>query len=122
MCGHEQVRTTIFQHHPPLLAFQWGGESPSLNLTLQVHSHNTAVAYHLSGIIYYANQHFTAHVVNATGDSWYHDGMALGGLFTLQKPSQQQLSTAIVAMYTQSSGDTRGVSYSYGGGCCYDCV
>ncbi|KAF8219938.1 hypothetical protein L208DRAFT_1173919, partial [Tricholoma matsutake] len=76
MCGHEQVRTTIFQHHPPFLAFQWGGESPSLNLTLQVHSHNTAVAYHLSGIIYYANQHFTAHVVNATGDSWYHDGMA----------------------------------------------
>ncbi|KAF8239696.1 hypothetical protein L208DRAFT_1073499, partial [Tricholoma matsutake] len=59
----------------PLIAFQWGGGPPLLNTSLQIHCNDIDRSYHLTGIIYYANQHFTAHIISATGDSWYHDGM-----------------------------------------------
>ncbi|KAF8224097.1 hypothetical protein L208DRAFT_1313359 [Tricholoma matsutake] len=100
MCGQPQTRRTTFQSHPPLLAFQWGGIPPPLNTSLQISCDGAASTYLLRGVIYYANQHFTAHFLNSAGTSWHHDGMARRGALILQSPSQAQLATAIVAVYS----------------------
>ncbi|KAF8224233.1 hypothetical protein L208DRAFT_1312602, partial [Tricholoma matsutake] len=82
----------------PLIAFQWGGEPPLLNTSLQISCSGIAKEYLLRGVVYYANQHFTAHFLDSNGSSWHHDGMARRALI-LQRPSQCQLATAIVAVY-----------------------
>ncbi|KAF8229181.1 hypothetical protein L208DRAFT_1125851, partial [Tricholoma matsutake] len=55
-----------------------------LNTSLQINCNGAASVYLLRGVIYYANQHFTAHFLNTTGDTWHHDGMARGGALTLE--------------------------------------
>ncbi|KAF8237409.1 hypothetical protein L208DRAFT_1247768 [Tricholoma matsutake] len=76
------------------------GTPPPLNTSLQINYNGAASVYLLRGVIYYANQHFTAHFLNTTGDTWHHDGMARGGALTLERPSQALLATAIMAMYS----------------------
>ncbi|KAF8228520.1 hypothetical protein L208DRAFT_1290976 [Tricholoma matsutake] len=100
MCGQPQIRKTTFQSHPPLIAFQWRGEPPLLNTRLQINHNDIAKEYLLTGVIYYTNQHFTGHFLKSAGCSWHHDGMARSRALILQRPSQGQLATAIVAVYT----------------------
>ncbi|KAF8240422.1 hypothetical protein L208DRAFT_1233248, partial [Tricholoma matsutake] len=86
----------------PLLAFQWRGIAPPLNTSLQISCDGAASTYLLRGVIYYANQHFTAHFLNSAGTSWHHDGMTRRGALILQSPSQAQLATTIMAVYSLS--------------------
>jgi hypothetical protein len=75
-CNSLQVRTTTFQSLPPLLAFEWGTHPPVLNPILIVTTqHTQPTAYHLRGIVYHDGNHFTAHIFNAAGQMWYHNGM-----------------------------------------------
>ena len=90
-----QIRTTSFQSHPPLIAFQWGVGPPLLNTSLYISCSGVAKEYMLRGVIYYDNQHFTAHFLNSTGSSWHHNGMARSGVLILQNPSQSQLASAL---------------------------
>ena len=78
-CNNFQVRTTTFQTLPPLLACEWGTQPPMLNpkLTITV-QHTQTATYQLRGIIYHDGNHFTAHIINSTGQMWYHDGMQTG--------------------------------------------
>jgi hypothetical protein len=101
-CGGFQVRTTAFQSLPPLLAFEWGSQPPVLSLTLMATTHHgQGATYHLKGVVYHGMNHFTAHVIDVTGQVWYHDGMqtSLQRTLTLEQTRTCPLPTAIVAVY-----------------------
>ena len=70
MCGQPQVRKTTFQSHPPLIAFQWGVAPPILHTSLRITCRDVTKEYMLQGVIYYANQHFTAHFLDSTSGCW----------------------------------------------------
>jgi len=82
-----------------LIAFQWGVGPPLLNTSLYISCSGVAKEYMLRGVIYYDNQHFTAHFLDSAGSSWHHNGMARSGVLILQNPSQAQLATALAAIY-----------------------
>ncbi|KAF8240188.1 hypothetical protein L208DRAFT_1157098, partial [Tricholoma matsutake] len=64
--------------HPPLLAFEWGINTPVLNNTLDIMVDATAHTYHLSGVIYLHCEHFTCHFIDHEGQPWFHDGIITG--------------------------------------------
>jgi hypothetical protein len=103
-CNSFQVRTTIFQSLPPLLAFEWGIQPPVLNLTLMITTqHAQSATYHLRGIIYHDTNHFTAHIIDTTGQMWYHDGMQIGPQRTLilERVGTYPYANGIMAVYSR---------------------
>ena len=44
--------------------------------TSQIILPNQHQLYRLCGIVYYANNHFVAQIIDKQGDIWYHDGYA----------------------------------------------
>jgi hypothetical protein len=99
VCNQQQIRITTFYCLPPLLAFEWpGGVTPSLPDIITVTA-EIQQAYALKGVIHYGQNHFTAHV-KLTSGTWYHDGMVTGRALALQPLLQQNLNTAICAIYS----------------------
>lgn len=104
-CHRLQIGKTRFESHPHLLAFEWDttGNAPSLQNTIVITCNNIKITYTLKGVIYYANNHFTYHVILNSGMMWYHDGMVTQQTLTLynQPVSADHLATATVANYCQ---------------------
>jgi len=65
----------------------------------KVYFYSSLLALPEPSVIYYENQHFTAHFLDSTGSSWHHNGMTRSGALILQNPSQAQLASAIAAIY-----------------------
>ena len=57
--------------------------------------------YHLRGIIYHDGDHFTAYIINSTGQMWYHDGLQTSPQQTLilEQAGTCPYTNAIVAVY-----------------------
>ncbi|KAF8224494.1 hypothetical protein L208DRAFT_1511379 [Tricholoma matsutake] len=64
--------------------------------------HAQTATYHLKGIIYYDTNHFTAHIIDKSGQMWYHDGMQTGlqRTLTLEQSRTCPYANAIVAVYS----------------------
>ena len=75
-------------------------------LAVSLHHYHTGHLPLAIGFQHVVFADFTAHIISVTGDSWYHDGMVPKGSCPLQRLSQDQLTTTIVAVYTQSQPDT----------------
>ncbi|KAF8809765.1 hypothetical protein BYT27DRAFT_7019149, partial [Phlegmacium glaucopus] len=75
-CDSNLSLKSKFVQTPPLLAFDLSNNfnSPYVDAELDV----IGVQYFLRGVIYFANQHFTEHIVTHSGLVWYHDGMFTG--------------------------------------------
>ncbi|KAF8224266.1 hypothetical protein L208DRAFT_1512701 [Tricholoma matsutake] len=100
VCNQQQIRITTFHCLPPLLAFEWpAGVTPSLPDIITVTAEDQQT-FALKGVIYYGQNHFTAHVKLRSG-TWYHDGMVTGCALTLQPLLQQNLNTPICAIYSR---------------------
>ncbi|KAF8231103.1 hypothetical protein L208DRAFT_1278795 [Tricholoma matsutake] len=98
-CNQHQLRSTTILSHQPLLAFEWGINTPTLSNTLHIAAEDIYHTYHLCGIIYLTHEHFTSHFLDHE-DQWrFHDGILTG--VTLRKESRisPQLSHAILAIY-----------------------
>jgi hypothetical protein len=101
-CNETLVHKTTFVQAPPLLAFDLGQHIPTINRLIHITcGEGHQVAYNLKGVIYYANQHFTARVVTSTGQTWFHDGMFTGSslLYDSQAPGSVHNDGAIMAIY-----------------------
>jgi hypothetical protein len=96
LCGQLQVRVTTFNCLPPLLAFQWvGGNAPMLEQEINITANTSHATYTLRGVIHYTLNHFTAHIVLASG-TWFHDGIVTGQSLAWQPLQQQHQDTVIV--------------------------
>ena len=102
-CNKTEVRHTNFECHLPILAFEWGSQQPAIQNTITIVCKTTCVTYSLKGIIYYADNHFTAHFKSADGTTWYHDGISTQHSLILQPLHISQMTTAVVAIYCQNS-------------------
>jgi hypothetical protein len=101
-CNANLVRKTTFVQAPPLLVFDLGLHVPTMNRVIHITCREgRRVAYNLRGIIYYANEHFTARVVTSTGQTWFHDGMFTGCslLYDSQAITSIDTNGAVLAIY-----------------------
>jgi len=79
MCNETLVCKTTFVQAPLLLVLDLGQHILTINCLIHITCREGhQVAYNLKGVIYYANQHFTACVVTGTGQTWFHDSMFTG--------------------------------------------
>ena len=103
MCNETLVCKTTFVQAPALLVFDLGQHIPIINHLIHITCREGhQVAYNLKGVIYYANQHFTAHVVTSTSQTWFHDGMFTGNslLYDSQAAGSVHNDGAVMAIYT----------------------
>ena len=72
-------------------------KNPKLTITDQ---HTQTATYHLRGIIYHDGDHFTAHIIDSTGQMWYHDGLQTSPQQTLilEQAGTCPYTNAIVAV------------------------
>jgi hypothetical protein len=71
----------------------------TLIITIQ---HIHSVTYYLRGIIYHDGNHFAAHIINTTGQIWYHDSMKTGPqkAMIVKQAGTCSYTNAIVAVYS----------------------
>ena len=103
MCNETLVHKTTFVQAPPLLVFDLGQHIPTINCLIHITCREGhQVAYDLKGIIYYANQHFTARIVTSTSQTWFHDGTFTGNslLYDSQAAGSVHNDGAVMAIYT----------------------
>ncbi|KAF8239805.1 hypothetical protein L208DRAFT_1235685 [Tricholoma matsutake] len=64
--------------------------------------HSQSATYHLRGIMYHDTNHFTAHIIDTTGQMWYHDGMQTSPQRTLmlEQIGTYPYANGIVAVYS----------------------
>jgi hypothetical protein len=99
VCGANQVRQSRFEKHPPLLAFEWPlGRAPLLPDRVTIDANGEQVQFALKGVIYYANNHFTAHVKVSSG-TWFHDGMVTSKTLLWEPIQPCHMLTATTAIY-----------------------
>ena len=73
-CGDIITTTVTFSAPPPFIAFIV--YDTKAKYTSQIILPNQHQLYRLCGIVYYANNHFVAQIIDKQGDIWYHDGYA----------------------------------------------
>ena len=72
-CDTNLLQKSRFVQTPPLLAFDLSNNFDSQYLDPELNI--IGVQYFLRGVVYFANQHFTEHIITGSGMVWYHDGM-----------------------------------------------
>ena len=100
-CDINLLQTSRFVQTPPLLAFDLSNnfDSQYLNPELNI----IGVQYFLRGVVYFANQHFTEHIITDSGMVWYHDGMFTGRSLVYISDNCATVTShgAIMAIYAQ---------------------
>lgn len=106
-CDRNLLRRSTFVQAPPLLAFDLSNNFDCLSLdqVLQVACQGSQISYHLRGVIYFDNQHFTERVITNTGLVWYHDGMFTGSSLVYNSNNVSSIITerAVMAIYRRES-------------------
>ncbi|KAJ7222666.1 hypothetical protein B0H12DRAFT_971210, partial [Mycena haematopus] len=74
-CGKRAVSITTMREAPPLLFFGLPDRELILDPSVMMPVQGVNVRYHLRGVVYYADHHFTCRVLKGNGDFWYHDGI-----------------------------------------------
>ncbi|KAF8229276.1 hypothetical protein L208DRAFT_1287238 [Tricholoma matsutake] len=83
--------------HPPLVSIKLGGNTALENLFFT--SGNDRHSYHLRGLIYYSENHFTAWFFAQSGMVWYHNGLFTGqslvseGMMPIEIPHEMLRNT-----------------------------
>ncbi len=72
-CGTHVLRVYHFLMPPPLLVFDTANCRCIINQTLLIRVGNNNFRYHLAGIIYFGNEHFTCRIIHEN-NVWFHDG------------------------------------------------
>ncbi|KAF8240663.1 hypothetical protein L208DRAFT_1231421, partial [Tricholoma matsutake] len=104
-CDTNLVQKTTYVQAPPLLVFDLGQHVPTMNCVIYITKEGQCMAYKLIGVIYYANEHFTAHVITSSGQTWFHDGMFIGCslLYKSQVITSIDTNGAVLAVYVSES-------------------
>ena len=95
----------MFVHTPALLAFDLDRDVPSLDPVLQITCTNTRIPYNLRGVVYFSDEHFSAHVITNAGTVWFHDGMLTGSSLLYESQNLATVCTdrAILAVYRRGT-------------------
>jgi PIF1-like helicase len=105
ICDSNLLQKSRFVQTPPLLAFDLSNNfnSPHLDSELDV----IGVQYVLRGAIYFANQHFTEHIITGSGMVWYHDGMFTGNslVYVSQNCTAVTAEGAVMAIYARAEAN-----------------
>ena len=99
--------TFSLTQHPPLLTIElWGGVH-ACDPFLQVRSGNGEWCYMLRGMIYFAAEHFTAHLITHSGLVQFHDGLFTDCslVYKASTPALVPVRDLILAIYTQENSD-----------------
>jgi len=108
VCNDNLVRWYKFINDAFLLAFEI---SPNRKIILDhvlrvVINENDCITYHLRGVIYHGNNHFTCRVVSPLELVWFHDGLVTGSTMVLDGNLSSQIDlytcrekSATVAVY-----------------------
>ncbi len=73
--GSAVMESYRYMYTPPMLGVSVAFMETPPDDTLRIVVDNTVVVYHLAGIVYYGNCHFTARFVDFDGNVWFNDGM-----------------------------------------------
>ena len=78
-CLSNMISRVYYTYFPSMLVFDHSTYTikPSKYLKFTGPS-NKMIKYHLRGLLYFGNFHFTSRVISPEGDVWYHDGMNMG--------------------------------------------
>ena len=78
-CLSEMTARVHYTHFPSMLVFDHSTYTikPSQYLKFTGAGKKT-IKYHLRGLLYFGNFHFTSRIISPEGDVWYHDGMDMG--------------------------------------------
>ncbi|KAJ7229540.1 hypothetical protein B0H12DRAFT_972152, partial [Mycena haematopus] len=74
-CGARPVTIATMREAPPLLFFRLPDRPLVLDPSIMLPVQGVNFRYHLRGVIYYADNHFTCRIIKGNGDFWYHDGI-----------------------------------------------
>jgi hypothetical protein len=78
-CPHCQsaLRSRVhYVHFPGILLFDHSAYTIKPSKYVKIAgTGNASTRYHLRGLLYFGNFHFTSRIISAEGDVWYHDGM-----------------------------------------------
>ncbi|PBK84052.1 hypothetical protein ARMGADRAFT_890831, partial [Armillaria gallica] len=75
LCMSDVVEGHRYLYAPPLLNVVVVFMTVSPDLTIHIDVDGIAMLYHLVGIVYYGNSHFTARFTNTDGSVWFNDGI-----------------------------------------------
>ena len=65
-----------YMHFPGILLFDHSAYTIKLSKYVKFTSAgDVRTRYHLRGLLFFGNFHFTSRIISAEGDVWYHDGV-----------------------------------------------
>jgi len=108
LCASPVTIYNFYENFAPILIYEFGGNIPTINLQINLHSQDASCIYQLCGLIYFGGGHFTSRIIRADGQIWFHDGIISGRATVYHgsiHTSQVDLKTcmqkdAIMAVYT----------------------
>ncbi|KAJ6603850.1 hypothetical protein B0H10DRAFT_1687060, partial [Mycena sp. CBHHK59/15] len=77
-CGNGMVRVTMWDAAPPCIYLSLADHTINIDTALTVNVGADCFRYALRGVIYGGDEHFTARILKASGEMWYHDGIETG--------------------------------------------
>jgi hypothetical protein len=79
-CNNTLYKNTFFSNVPELLIFHVPYADIKINTSFKFYDKR----YHLKGIVYYGDNHYTSCVISEDNSVWYHDGIQTGSSMILQ--------------------------------------
>jgi len=79
-CNNTLYKNTFFSDVPELLILHVPYADIKINTSFKFYDKR----YHLKGIVYYGDNHYTSCVISENNSVWYHDGMQTGSSTILQ--------------------------------------
>ncbi|KAF9465625.1 hypothetical protein BDZ94DRAFT_1133068, partial [Collybia nuda] len=76
VCCIQLRRRFIFLSAPQILALDITQITSPLSSVLDISVGGYRFTYHMRGIIYHGDNHFTARFITSSGQLWFHDGMS----------------------------------------------
>lgn len=86
-CPHCRLNLQMsktFNTLPRVIIIHLGVQSMQISHTINVHLPSGNYTYHLKGMIYFGNFHFTSQFVDNNRNIWYHDGIETGRTCTFE--------------------------------------
>jgi hypothetical protein len=112
LCRGAVYKRFYFTTPPRILSFLVEGTDVELNTTLTISTNDGNREYHLKGIVYFFQNHFTARIFLRGDMVWFHDGLEPGlkydGLLAaLSDLHIRELRRASAAIYFLSNSPER---------------